>query len=89
MSENLKPVFRSVRYREAGIKTKWAYAQFNYASAEVNIAKIEERAAEVASQAFQFVGDGGLQKRFGALSDREREIGIALARYAAYGTLED
>ncbi len=49
------------------------------------IAEIREREAELASQAFQYVGHGGLKKTLGEITDREREIGIAFARYVICG----
>lgn len=55
----------------------------------LELAIIRERNAELASQSFESVAKGALSKRLGPVSDREREIGIAFARYATYGRTDE
>ncbi len=82
---DFKALNRSTRYREAGITKRLAYAQYNYASSELHVAQVNERAAELGSQAFEFVANGKLQTQLGLITDREREIALAFVRYAVYG----
>jgi hypothetical protein len=62
-----------------------AFAEYNAASHRLELAWINERNAEIASQSFVSVAGGKLHVKLGELTDREREIGIAFARYAIYG----
>lgn len=83
--DTFKQVMRSTDYRLAGEKSRGAYAQYCYAGAMLERARIEERNAELGAQSFKSVGKGALAKRLGEITDREREIGIAFALYAVYG----
>lgn len=80
-----KDLLRPLRYREAQTETKAAYAGYNAAARTLDIAHIREREAELGSQCFESVAKGELHKRLGDITDREREIGLAFARYATYG----
>lgn len=67
------------------IATKAASAEYNAAARRLELALIHERNAELASQSFDSVAKGRLRESLGELTDREREIGIAFARYATHG----
>lgn len=79
---------RFPHYMHMQTAKKAAYAEYNYAGAALELATIHERNAELASQSFESVAKGGLFHTLGALTDREREIGIACARYAVYGRVD-
>jgi hypothetical protein len=64
---------------------KAACAEHNAAARQLELTSIHERHAELASQSFKAVANGKLHENLGELSEREREIGIAFARYATYG----
>lgn len=76
---------RYPQYILAQTEKKAAFAEYNAASLALAKAQAQERNAELASQAFQYVAKGELLKTVGEITDREREIGIAFARYATYG----
>jgi hypothetical protein len=76
---------RFPHYMHMQTHTKAAYAEYNAAARQLDIAKINERNAELASQSFASVAKGSLKDSLGEITDREREIGIAFARYATYG----
>lgn len=82
---SIRPEDRLGHYLRAMSESKAAMAEYNAASRKVYLTQIHERNAELASQSFETVADGNLKKLLGAISDREREIGIAFARYATYG----
>lgn len=83
--EVLRQVTRSMDYTLAREKSRGASTGYNYAGAMLERAKIEERNAELGSQAYEHVAKGELRKRLGTITPHEREIGIAFARYAVYG----
>ena len=66
-------------------ETKAARAEYNAAARQLDIAHINERNAELASQSFESVAKGKLLEKLGDITNREREVGIAFARYATYG----
>jgi hypothetical protein len=76
---------RFPHYMHMQTSTKAAYAEYNAAALKLDLAHIHERNAELASQSFDSVAKGKLRESLGELTDREREIGIAFARYATYG----
>lgn len=78
-------ITRFSHYMHMQTATKAAVAEYNSAARQLDLAHIYERNAELASQCLQSVANGALRKRLGELTDREREIGIAFARYATYG----
>ncbi len=78
-------IIRSVQFRQATVEREKAYERYNYASSALTLAQVQERAAELASQSFESVAKGAMHKALGPLTEREREIGIAFARYAACG----
>lgn len=78
-------LIRFPRYMHAQTATKAARAEYNASSCQLELATIRERNAELASQSFVSVAKGELYKTIGELTEREREIGIAFARYATYG----
>jgi hypothetical protein len=84
-----KELLRSLRYREAQTETEAAYAKYNAAARALDIAHIQERNAELGSQCFESVAKGKLHERLGAINAREREIGLAFARYATYGRCDE
>jgi hypothetical protein len=69
--------------------TRAASAAYNAAARQLDLAHIKERNAELASQSFESVAEGKLCKRLGEITTREREIGIAFARYATYGRTDE
>ena len=81
-------IARSNEYRIACTERDKAYAEYNVASRNIELAYIIERNAELASQAFMYVAKGKLKETLGDITDREREIGIAFARYATYGRID-
>lgn len=83
--ETFRQISRATDYTLARERGRGAFASYNYAGAMLERARIEERNAELASQSFQSVATGKLSNHLGAITDREREIGIAFARYAVYG----
>ena len=86
MSDNAQSdLLRFGHYMHMQTARRAAFAEYNNASSKLELAKINERNAEIASQSFVFVAGGALHKKLGELTDREREIGIAFARYAIYG----
>lgn len=66
-------------------ETRTAVAEYETASVRLELARIRERSAELASQCFESVAGGRAWKSQGDLTEREREIGIAFARYAECG----
>lgn len=76
---------RGPHYMHMQTATKAASSEYNAAARQLDLAHIYERNAELASQSFDSVAKGKLRERIGELTDREREIGIAFARYATYG----
>lgn len=80
-----RQVIRATDYTFSREKSRAAYAGYNYAGAMLERARIEERNAELGSQAFEHIAKGELLKYLGTITDREREIGLAFARYAVYG----
>ena len=78
-------VMRFATYMQTQSETREAYAGYNYSACKLELAHVKERNAELASQSFEAVAKGELAKRLGPLTEREREIGIAFARYAAIG----
>lgn len=76
---------RFPHYMHMQTATKAAAAEYNSAARQLDLAHIHERNAELASQSFDSVAKGKLRECLGELTDREREIGIAFARYATYG----
>jgi hypothetical protein len=82
-------ILRSNRYDLMQEKKRTAYAEYNYAGAKLELSTIRERNAELGSQAFEYIAKGELQKRLGELTTREREIGLAFARYATYGRTDE
>lgn len=78
-------LIRFPHYMHMQTETKAAYAEYNAAARQLDLAHIRERNAELASQSFDSVAKGKLRETLGELTDREREIGIAFARYATYG----
>jgi len=76
---------RFPHYMHMQIATKAASTEYNAAARLLDLAYINERNAELASQSFDSVAKGKLRESLGELTDREREIGIAFARYATYG----
>lgn len=84
-----KQIFRSLHYELTQEKKRTAYAEYNYTGSKLELCGIKERNAELGSQAFQYIAKGELQKRFGEITDRERELGLAFARYATYGRIDE
>lgn len=84
-----KELYRTSNYRIAQVERIAAYAQYNWASTNLEFCKVKEREAELGSQSFEFVANGKLFERLGKLSDKEREIGLAFARYAVYGRTDE
>jgi hypothetical protein len=80
-----KQLNRSSLFRLKTEEKSTAYANYNHAGERLERVGIELREAELGSQAFEFVAKGKLQETLGEISDREREIGLAFARYAVYG----
>ena len=78
-------LIRFPHYMNTQAATKAAYAEYNAAARTLELAHIHERNAELASQTFGSVAKGKLRDTVGELTEREREIGIAFARYAVYG----
>lgn len=78
-------LIRFSHYIHTQTATKAARAQAEASQARLEIASIEERDAELSSQSFASVARGRLFETLGKITDREREIGIAFARYAVYG----
>jgi len=76
---------RSMAYRNAVVERAKAYADYCCASSQLERASMIERNAELASQSFESVHRGELFKTLGEITDREREIGLAFARYATFG----
>lgn len=76
---------RFPHYMHMQTATKAAVADYNASAHQLNLAHIYERNAELASQSFNSVAKGKLRETLGELTDREREIGIAFARYSTYG----
>jgi hypothetical protein len=76
---------RFPHYMHMHTATKVAFAEYTAAARQLDLAHIHERNAELASQSFGSVAEGRLRETLGELTDREREIGIAFARYATYG----
>ena len=72
-------------YQLAIANKETAKARYEYASANLNLNYIFERNAELKSQGFKYAGEGKLFKHLGKITDREREIGLAFARYVVYG----
>lgn len=62
-----------------------AKAQYDGASSRLELAKAAKRLGELGAMSWEAVGDGRLCKKIGAVSEREREIGLAFARYAVLG----
>lgn len=85
MTKTEEMVSRSRFYSRQGIETKEAKAQYNYHSLRLELKRKEERGAELASQAFKYVANGKLKDHLGDISDREREIAIAIVKYVLYG----
>ena len=84
-----KDLLRPLRYDKAQIETRRAMAEYNAAARQIDLAHIREREAELGSQCFVSVSKGELHKRLGDITDREREIGLAFARYATYGRTDE
>jgi hypothetical protein len=84
-----KQIFRSQRYTVTQEEKRTAYAEYNYTSTKLELCTIRERNAELGSQDFQYIAKGNLQERLGEITDREREIGLAFARYATYGRTDE
>ena len=84
-----KDLMRPLRYNTAQIETRRAAAECNAAARQLDLTHIREREAELGSQAFVHVAKGELSKRLGEITDREREIGLAFARYATYGRTDE
>ena len=80
---------RFPHYMHMQTATRAASAEFNAASRQLDLAHIHERNAELASQSFDSVAKGKLREHLGELTSREREIGIAFARYATYGRTDN
>ncbi len=78
-------LIRPVRYRQCIAEKATAYANYNAASYSLELASIRERNAELASQSFESIAKGALHMTLGNITAKEREIGLAFARYAVYG----
>ena len=78
-------LIRPLQYALASAQEQGARHQYDYASTALERAGAAKRCAELASQSFASVAGGKLYSNLGELSDREREIGIAFARYAVHG----
>ena len=76
---------RSFRKQVTTVEVYRARAESEAAGRGYDLAEIRDRQAELASQAFEYVAKGKLVEKWGELTDREREIGIAFSRYAVYG----
>lgn len=76
---------RSTQFTLAQAKKDGAYSAYCAAAHWLEIEQIRERCAELASQSFESVAKGKLHETLGPLTDREREIGLAFARYATHG----
>lgn len=86
MNDNtFRTAIRTMDYTLSKEKSRAAYAGYNYAGAMLERARIEERNSELGSQAFEHVAKGGLLKSLGTITEHEREIGLAFARYAVFG----
>lgn len=78
-------MMRFPNYMHAQTESRAARAEYNAAAQWLEITHVRERNAELASQSFESVAKGKLLERLGELTEREREIGIAFARYATFG----
>jgi hypothetical protein len=85
VSDTMTMLSRSWAYRQATVERHRAYADYNAASQALQRAQQVERDAELASQSFESISKGALFARFGAITEREREIGLAFSRYATFG----
>lgn len=85
MTDTLTSFCRSSSYRLAVAERQRYYADYCAASSQLERANAVERNAELASQSFESVGGGKLKESIGEITDREREIGLAFARYATFG----
>jgi hypothetical protein len=84
-ADTMTMLSRSMNYRTATVERQRAYADYCGASSQLDRAHAVERTAELASQSFESVAKGELAKTLGEITDREREIGLAFARYATFG----
>lgn len=66
-------------------KIATARAEHNAASIRIDLESARERCYEVRTAAFQYTAKGELWKQFGEITDRERAIAKAIARYVAFG----
>lgn len=82
-------VSRFGHYMHMQTEVRKAHAEYEAASARLALAKVMERNAQLASQSVESIASGALSKRLGQLTDREREIGLAFARYATYGRTDE
>lgn len=80
---------RSSQYRLTQEQKRTAFANYNYAGCKLELMGAEERAYELASQAIEFVGDRKFSHPFGEITEREREIAIAAARYVISGRTDN
>lgn len=84
-----KDLLRPIWYRQAIADKKAAFEAYQAASARYEVAIVNERCAELASQSFESIAGGKLHQRLGTITDHEREIGIAFARYAITGRADE
>jgi hypothetical protein len=82
---NLEDIMRPVNYDKAQLKRRLASAEYAYSQSVLERAWAVERDAELASQCFESVSKGELFKVLGPITEREREVGLAFARYATWG----
>lgn len=85
----LLSIARTSRYQLSQEQKRTAFANYSYASCKLELMSAKERAAELASQAINSVGDRKFSAPFGVITDREREIAIAAARYVIFGRTDN
>ena len=81
----LEQTSSTLNRRVAQQTVETARAARDYAHLRLEHAQVQERYYELDSAAICFIDKGALTKKFGEISNREREIAINAAFYVVFG----
>ena len=88
MTEDITTHISWSHHREkAALEYRLANEQYNSASVRMDSAKIKERHYETCTAAFEYLASGVMFKKFGNLTERERDIVIAASQYVVFGRI--